>query len=97
MPTLGDIDRHGKIQATVCRILEICVRQREASFDDGLDGELLDRAANAQTALLILDSLAKYRRSLSPPQVKAYEEQIQIRDACLTALAIENPYAESVN
>jgi hypothetical protein len=55
MPTLGDIDRHGKIQANVRYVLELCVRQRCDPLDEP-DDTLLDAAASAQTGLLINES-----------------------------------------
>ena len=56
MPTLGDIDRHGKIQANVRNVLELCVRQRCEDPLDEPDDTLLDAAASAQTGLLINES-----------------------------------------
>jgi hypothetical protein len=97
MPTLGEIDRHGEIQAVVRKILETCVQRRGTYFDDNLDNELLDRAASAQTGLLLLDSLMKFRGGLSPPQATAYAEQRELLNACLVALQIEDPYEEAVN
>jgi hypothetical protein len=50
MPTLGDIDRHGKIQANVRNVQELCVSQRREDPLDEPDDTLLDAAASAQTA-----------------------------------------------
>lgn len=96
--TLGDIDRHGKILATVRRIFERCVQLREElPLDlDGLDAELIEAAATAQTGILILDALAKYRGGLNSAQSQVYVEQIELRDQCLMALAIPNVYAPDV-
>jgi hypothetical protein len=44
-----------------------------------------------------MDAVMKHFGRLSPAHAKAYGEQIQIRDECLTALQIQNPYREQLN
>jgi hypothetical protein len=75
MPTLGDIDRHGKIQANVRNVLELCVRQRCEDPLDEPDDTLLVAAASAQTGLLIMDAVMKHFGRRSPAHAKAYGDE----------------------
>ena len=95
--TLGDVDRTGRIERTVRRVFALCVQQSREPLADGLDDTLLDALANAQTGLLILDRVMQWRGGLSPAQIEAYERAIELRDECLKALQIANPYARAVN
>lgn len=98
MTTLGEIDHDGRIEQTVRAVLFRHVsKSRERPLRD-LESVYLDKAAEAQTGILIMDALMKRFGPLSAEQTDAYAQATAIRDACLAALKIENcPYRESMN
>jgi hypothetical protein len=95
MPTLGEVDRTGRIQKTVRKIFSMARKKREPL--DELENVALDHAAHAQTTILILNYLLRTYGPLTLAQAEAYAQATAHRDAYLRALQIENPYRESAH
>ena len=95
MPTLGDVDRTGRIEKTVRQIFNMARKSREPLGE--LENVALDQAARAQTTILILNYLLRTYGPLTSAQAEAYAEATGHRNAYLKALGITNPYRESAN
>lgn len=83
-------------RARIAKIVSGVLKRRIPRQLDEIDSEFLDLAAEALTAILLLDARMKHG-PLSPEQAAIYAVACRNRDTALAMLNTKNPYRPKAN
>lgn len=89
---------HADVITIVRRVLADAVHATDEDRQlDELDQFSLELASQACATIIILDRRMKHCGALLPHQVDAYSSAVRVRDGCLRALKIRDPYRAPAN